>query len=338
MAGKSTAADVARAARVSLSTVDRILNNRGGVTHEKERQVLDWARKLNLDRALNQRAARTLRIAALIQPPDNPFHATVQAHFEAANRDYSAFNIQFRIHHIDPNRPHDTGKLIARLAPSCDGLIIVSAHDDEIALNLNAMSGEGKLVITLATPIRGVGAQTYIGPDNRKAGRVAGDLMGRFLGKERGDVIVIAGLLSMIGHEEREMGFRAALRERYPWRRISDVLESREKSERAGDLVFDALKRNPNIRGVYNASAGAQAVVDALNALGKRDKIIFITHELTEDRRRLLHEGMIDAIIDQDPALEVRTAVEAIAAHFGRRDRPPASLITPIHIHTIENA
>ncbi len=102
--------------------------------------------------------------------------------------------------------------------------------------------------------------------------------------------------------------------------------------------MFDALKRNPNIRGVYNASAGAQAVVNALNALGKRDEIIFITHELTDDRRRLLREGMIDAIIDQDPALEVRTAVEAIAAHFGRRDRPPASLITPIHIHTIENA
>lgn len=338
MARKSTAADVARAAKVSLATVDRVLNNRGGVTQDKERRVLEWARKLTLDRALNQRAARTLRIAVLIQPPNNPYHAAMQTHFEAANRDYSAFNIQFRVYHIDPNRTHETCKLITRLAPSCNGLVIVSAHNDEIALNLNAVGGEGKLVITLATPIRGVGAQTYIGPDNRKAGRVAADLMGRFLGKEGGEVIVIAGLLSMIGHEEREMGFRAALRERYPQCRVSEVLESLEKGERAGDLVFDALKRNPNIRGVYNASAGAQAVVDAVKALGKRDEIIFITHELTEDRRRLLREGMIDAIIDQDPALEVRTAVEAIAAHFRRSDRAPASLITPIHIHTIENA
>ena len=152
-------------------------------------------------------------------------------------------------------------------------------------------------------------------------------------------MIVIAGLLSMIGHEEREMGFRAVLRERYSQRRISDVLESRERGERAGDLVFDVLKRNANIRGVYNASAGSAGPSSTpLKALGKRDEIIFITHELTEDRRRLLHEGMIDAIIDQDPALEVRIAVEAIAAHFGRSDRAPASLITPIHIHTIENA
>ena len=93
--------------------------------------------------------------------------------------------------------------------------LFVSAHDDEIASNLSVMSNEGKLVITLATPIRGIGAQNYIGPDNRKAGRVAGDLMGRFLGRDGGEVVVIAGLLSMIGHEEREMGFRAVLRERY---------------------------------------------------------------------------------------------------------------------------
>jgi LacI family transcriptional regulator len=338
MARKSSAADVARAANVSLATVDRVLNNRGGVAQDKERRVLEWARKLKLDRALNQRAARTLRIAVLIQPPDNPFHAAVQTYFEAANRDYLAFNIQFRVYHIDPSRTRETCNLIVTLAPSCDGLVIISAHDDEIASNLNAINGEGKLLITLATPIRGVGAQTYVGPDNRKAGRVAADLMGRFLGTEGGEVIVIAGLLSMIGHEEREMGFRAALRERYPQCRVSEVLESLERGERAGDLVFDALKRNPNIRGVYNASAGAQSVVNAVKALGKRDEIVFITHELTEDRRRLLREGMIDAIIDQDPALEVRIAVEAIAAHFGRSDGAPASLITPVHIHTIENA
>lgn len=337
MTGKPRAADVARAAQVSLSTVDRVLNNRGGVAADKERRVLEWARKLNLDRALNQRAARTLRVAVLIQPPNNPFHAAVQAHFEAANRDYAAFNIQFRVYHIAPMRPRETCKLIAAVAPNCDGLVIVSAHDDEIASSLKAVSDAGKLVITLATPIKGTGAPLYVGPDNRKAGRIAGDLMGRFLGRDGGEVIVIAGLLSMIGHEEREMGFRAALRERYPQCRIAEVLESLEKGERAGDLVFDALKRNPNIRGIYNASAGAQPVVNAMKALGKRDDIIFITHELTEDRRRLLREGMIDAIIDQDPEREIRTTVGAIAAHFGRHDHPPVSLMTPVHIHTIEN-
>jgi hypothetical protein len=37
---------------------------------------------------------------------------------------------------------------------------------------------------------------------------------------------------------------------------------------------------------------------------------------------------MIDAIIDQNSALEVRTAIESLAAHFGRLDAPPASTIS----------
>ena len=46
---------------------------------------------------------------------------------------------------------------------------------------------------------------------------------------------------------------------------------------------------------------------------------------------------MIDAIIDQNPDFEVRTAVEVIAAHFGRLDAPPPATVTPVQTHMIEN-
>lgn len=337
MPGKVTARDVAAAAGVSAATVDRVLNGRGGVAPDKERRVLEWARRLRLDRALDQRAARTLRIAVLLQPRENPFHGALQAGFEAANRDFGHFNLQFRISHIDPADPRRTARQVAALGPEHDALVICSAHDDAIAAALAGVAGQDKPVITLATDIRGGGRHTYVGPDNWKAGRVAGDLMGRLLGPAGGAVVMIAGMLSMIGHEEREMGFRSVLRERYPAVRLLEVLQSLERGERAGDLVFRALKGNPGIRGIYNASAGARTVVEAIGALGRGGEVVFITHELTEERRGLLREGMIDAIIDQNPELEVRTAVEVIAAHFGRLDTPPPSTVTPVRIHMIEN-
>ncbi len=335
--GKATARDLASAADVSVSTVDRVLNNRGGVSEDKEQRVLEHARRLKIDRALNQRAARTLRIAVLLQSRTNPFHATVQDHFEAANRDFLQYNLQFQIHHVDPARPAATVDLVNTLSTHCDALIIVSPQNEAIAAAMSAFGRGEKPVITLASDIRDSGRYAYVGPDNRRAGRVAGDLMGRLLGKEGGEIVVISGMLSMIGHEEREMGFRAVLRERYPQCKIAEVLESMEREERAGDLVFDALKDDQRIRGVYNVSAGAQSVVNALKTLGKSREVIFITHELTDDRRHLMREGMIDAIIDQNPAIEVRTAVEALAAYFRRKDEQPASLITPIQIHMIEN-
>jgi LacI family transcriptional regulator len=66
-------------------------------------------------------------------------------------------------------------------------------------------------------------------------------------------------------------------------------------------------------------------------------EIVFITHELTDERRALLREGLIDAIIDQNPEFEVLTAVEAMGRHFGRLEKQGASTVTPINIHMIEN-
>ncbi|WP_454703043.1 LacI family DNA-binding transcriptional regulator [Agrobacterium burrii] len=334
---KPTAQDLASAAGVSLSTVDRVLNNRGGVSEDRERRVLEHARKLKIDRALNQRPPRTLRIAVLLQPRSNPFHASVQDNFEAANRDFALYNFQFQVHHIEPMRPTATAQLISALSSRCDGLVIISSQNADIAAALRTFGRDGKPVITLVTDIRDAERYAYVGPDNRKAGRVAGDLMGRLLGQGGGEIVVIAGMISMIGHEEREMGFRTVLRERYPRCKVTEVLESMERGDMAGDLVFNALKTNQGIRGIYNASAGAQTVVNAMTTLGKSRDVIFITHELTEDRRRLMREGLIDAIIDQDPTTEVRIAVEALAVYFRRREERLLSLITPVQIHMIEN-
>ncbi|MGG7518105.1 LacI family DNA-binding transcriptional regulator [Allorhizobium undicola] len=336
MARKTTASDVARLAGVSASTVDRVLNNRGGVTEAREKAVLAAARRLGLDRALNQRAARTLRIAVMTQPPSNPFHAAIQRGFEQANRSYPQFNMQFRLHHIDPARGGQTARRIAGLAANHDGIVIVSAYDADIAAALSVFTEAGKPVITLATDMPGLESHRYIGPDNYSAGRLAGTLMGRFLGREGGAVMAIAGMFNMVGQQERVSGFQAVLRERHPACHMEAVQESLEQGERAGELVYQALRRNPSLRGVYNASAGAQPVVEALKALGRQD-VVFITHELTPEYRSLLKAGLIDAIIDQDPAQEVRTAVETLGAHFGRAEQPPASLITPVHIHLIEN-
>ncbi len=336
MARKTRTRDVAEAARVSLSTVDRVPNGRGGVAPDKEKRVIEWARRLKLDRALSHRPVRALRIAALFQPPENPFYAEVQRAFEAASRAYPDLNLQVFIHHFDARKPSQLPQKIRDLGARHDGLILTVPQSDAVADAIRAVSAVIP-VVTLATDVRNCGRHAYVGPDDRRAGRVAGELMGRFLGPNGGDVAMIAGLLSLIGNEEREMGFRSVLRERHPNCRVALVLESGERAERAGELTRDALSANAGLRGIYSISSGAEAVVAALKAL-KREDAVFIMHELTPDRRDLLRQGLIDAIIDQNPEFEVRTAVETMARLTGRLEGDGPPTITPVHIHTIENA
>lgn len=336
MGRKVTAADVAREAGVSAATVDRVLNNRGGVAEDKERRVYAAARHLRLDRALDMRVARTLRVAAFIQPPANPYHAALKAAIDDSNRGPDPFNIQTRIFHIDPALPARTADKLRGIVADHDAVIVCLAHDDRLVRVLDDIAAAGKPVVTLATDIACRGA-TYVGPDNHRAGRLAGELMGRFLGESGGDIILIAGMFSMIGHEERRAGFRAVLSERFPGCRILAEFESHEQGEIAGDLVWRELRQHPSIRGIYNASAGALAVVAALERLHRLQQVVFVTHELTEDRRALLQRGAIDAVIDQNPRLEIETAIKVIAQAYQRLERKVSATLTPVGVYLREN-
>lgn len=328
---KTTLVDVAFAAGVSVTTVDRVLNNRGGVQPAKEQRVLEQARKLRLDRALDLRPTRLLRFAVVMQAPSNPFYENLQAAFLRANQVFSASSIQCGIHHADVLKPARTVKLVRKVAAANDAIVIVYPENKEVSSALLEISRTIP-VVTLVSDLPRSGRLAYVGLDNRSAGRVAGELMARFIGPSGGDIIVVSGLHSYIGHEEREMGFRSVLRERHPKCRVVAVLESREQTETAGELVAEVLRTRPGIAGIYNVSAGNRAIAATLLKAGSVGRTVFITHELTADRRALLKEGVLDAIIDQNPEIEVMTAVETLAHHFGRRDTPPPTKITPFDI------
>ncbi|MDE0992193.1 MAG: hypothetical protein OSA23_03270 [Rhodospirillales bacterium] len=61
------------------------------------------------------------------------------------------------------------------------------------------------------------GRLSYVGIDNRAAGRTAGYLMGKFSPATSGKVILVVGSfgLNYWDHEERKMGFQRFLMERY---------------------------------------------------------------------------------------------------------------------------
>jgi LacI family transcriptional regulator len=335
-ARKVSITDVAKAAGVSTATVDRVLNNRGGVRTHKEDRVLAAARALGIDRALDRTPSRTLRVAVLIQPPANPFHASLREGIDLASRIYTPLNVQFFINHIDPRKPATIAAAV-RDCRTYDGLIITSPDDIRVRDAVAVLSRKIP-VVTLATDLTDCGRAAYVGPDDRQAGRVAGDLMGLFLGREGGRVVLIAGSRDITGHREREAGFRAITTERYPKCSLAAVLETGENQEEAGRVVEIAFRDDPGLRGIYHLSAGAMPIVSTLQRLGRIDDTVVITHELTPNRRMLLKSRKINAVIDQRPLLEARLAVETIAKLLGRLPGEAVSIATDIQIFLAENA
>jgi LacI family transcriptional regulator len=93
------------------------------------------------------------------------------------------------------------------------------------------------------------------------------------------------------------------------------VLEGRDDSERTRLLAAELLERHPDLLGIYSAGAGNRGIAAALEAAGRAREVVWIAHELTQHTRRFLVRGTIDAIINQDPGHEARSAARVLLAH-----------------------
>ncbi|WP_064694833.1 LacI family DNA-binding transcriptional regulator [Rhizobium aegyptiacum] len=318
MAGrKTTYADVAVAAGVSVGTVDRVINARGSVQPETEALVMHWARELRLDRALHQRPTRILRLGVLLLNRADPFLEALVGGLQKAVLDYRYLNLQVRVFEYGKLDARHIVEKITMVEQTCDGVAINAFDDPRIRLRLSEFT-RLKPVFTLVSDLPNTNRIAYIGASGQIEGRVAGELMARFLGPAGGRIILISGPGSFLGHGSREFGFRSVLLERFPSCTVSASLQSFEDKRIIRRQVGLMLKRHPEIAGVYNTSVGSEEVGDVLRNLGREHSTVFITHELTEENRRMLQNGILDAVIDQDPAGEARMLVQSFLSFYGR--------------------
>ncbi|WP_271834047.1 helix-turn-helix domain-containing protein [Commensalibacter communis] len=82
---KITLQQVANATGLSITTVDRVINRRGGVSKKSEIKILQAAQALKLDRFLFIHHLQHIRVAVLIQPPSNHYCEVLKNTFDELN-------------------------------------------------------------------------------------------------------------------------------------------------------------------------------------------------------------------------------------------------------------
>lgn len=318
MAKRTTIRDVALRAGVSTATVDRVLNGRGGVRLDREIRVLEAAKALQATNDPKAVYARQLRIAVILQSASDPLHAYLQKILIDTAQQHRLLNIHYYVHHFELSDEKAIAQFLYKAEKEYDGIIASLPDVREVRKQIEKLTAIMPVVLLL-TDISGINRRAYVGIDNFQAGRVVGHMMGRFLGRELAAVICVSGFNSMPAHAQRCEGFQSSIKEEFKNLHVINIDDkTHDDVNRAAELVYHYMKLYPSIRGVYNASAGANTIVEAIKKLGRTSDTVFITHELTPDRSSLLQSGLIDAIIDQDPEAQIKAATEIMASHFHR--------------------
>lgn len=313
---KVTMQVIADVANVSRGTVDKVLNNRPGVSDTVREKVKKVAKDLKYKPNIIGKALASNHlpktIGIIVAPDYNPFVKDIKAGIEDAREeilDYG-FNVDVRILNtleVDEQIEVLDGFLEAKV----DGIALFSIDSEEINNKVNAIVHSGIPVVTYNSDIENSKRKCFIGQNHYQGGIAACDLMTKILPDE-GDVLIITSLLSLSCHKERIAGFKQGLEEFKTGLNIINILENRDEESLAFEYTLDMCTRHPSIKGIYVTGGGVSGVGEALKQLQKERKIRVVCHDLVDSTLSLVKEGVIDFTIGQDPYFQGYQPIKVI--------------------------
>jgi LacI family transcriptional regulator len=142
----------------------------------------------------------------------------------------------------------------------------------------------------------------------------------------------------MLAHMQRLKGFTEKTQESYPDIQILHVNKSKEDDKVVLEKTLSDLETYHDINGIYIASFGISGIVNAIKFKNLKKKVHVICHDYTPLTDSYVKEGLVDAIICQDPVKHGYMATK-ILSELVMDNREPKNQIylTDIDIRLKEN-
>lgn len=313
---KVTLSDVATLAGVGSATVDRVLNERGNVSDEVRRRVLNAAREAGLRRILPSTHHRHVRVNVILARPERPLITRMANEFR---RQSLRLDHSIAIHRtiLKYESPEAIAEAMGR--EGFDAVIVDAPDHPLVHKTIDSLAKQGRPVVTIISDVPMSARLAYAGIDHYKAGRSAGFFLGRMTppSNQQGKIVILCHHIEFQAHAERIRGLTEYLEEQVPHLALAEIVRGGDDPVVSEIKLKEAFRRHPETTGIYNAGAGNRGVVAAIYSSSLALEPIFIGHELTPFTWTSLRSGVMTLAIDQSPELQVQYALEVMMNHFG---------------------
>lgn len=325
--------DVAREAGVSLATVDRVLNQRAGVSARTLLRVQEAVQRLAFQREAStapQPRGGSWLLCFLLPAGQNSFVDQLREALHALTPWLTEQHARVDVRTTDAFAPAAASAAVRRLRGQYDAVVLMLEDHPLVREAVERMAGDGTCVITLVSDIQARARNHFVGIDNHAAGRTAAALLARSLTGRNGPVGVVMGSQTLHDHAARLRGFRELMAAEHPQLELLPPLACQDRPESARPLVAQLLAERPDLAGLYSIGAGNDGIHAALRNSGAAGRVAWVCHELTPHTRAALLDGTASAVIGQSAAQEAKLACGLALARL-RRQRNVADA-APIRI------
>ncbi|MCO4319480.1 ABC transporter substrate-binding protein [Phyllobacterium sp. 21LDTY02-6] len=147
---------------------------------------------------------------------------------------------------------------------------------------------------------------SFLTTDNIQGGRVAADGLAAAIteafGKAEGEVALITALPGVGSLDQRAQGFKEQLAAKYPGLKLVADKVADGQATTGLNITTDLITANPNLKGIFASNLiMGQGAGQAIAENKAQDKIKLIAFDSDEKLVKLLSDGVIHALVVQDP-------------------------------------
>ncbi len=253
---------------------------------------------------------KTIHIALVTKALDSEWWQRVKAGAEkAANADP---DVELAV--LAPEREVNIDQQVSilenQITKGVSAIAVAPAGAAEVIPVLDHAKAAGIPVLIMDTDVNWPSKLTYVGADNRRAGRIAGDYIVKLLGG-KGKVAVIRGILGVATHEDRLAGFRDAIAGA-PGVELVAVQPANSERSLGMSVMENMLTSHPDLNAVFATNDQmALGAVEAVAARGLTGKVAVVGMDATSEAVRAVQAGRLAGDVAMLPEVLGQRSVEA---------------------------
>lgn len=334
--------EIARRAKVSIGTVDRVIHNRSGVSAKTRSRIEEIIRDLNYQPNILARrlASRNILTFAILIPQvseETDFWEAPLSGIQQAQEEIRQFGVKVTHYFFDLNSRESFLKATkAILKTKVDGVLLAPSYIEESIAFTNSLKALNIPYVFINSDIPNQESLCYIGPDLFHSGYLSAHLLNYCI-PPKGRILVV-NITHEIEHHHhllrKEEGFRAYYKNSE--KRIVTINIQQTDYRSVEKHVAAALENTENIKAIFVTNSRVSTVARYLEKRGKKD-ILLIGYDFIKENIANLQKGMIDFLICQKPQEQGYRGIMALYQSVIQSSPVEKVSFMPIDIITKEN-